>query len=53
MTRSRVVVPTRPAVVVAVDDACITLQTFDGIWRVPSIGACQRAGDVISLADIA
>lgn len=47
------VVPTRPAVVVAVDDACITLQTFEGIRRVPSTGACQRAGDVISLSDIA
>jgi hypothetical protein len=47
------VVPKRPAVVVALDDACITAQTFDGIRRVPSTGARRRAGDVISLSDIA
>jgi hypothetical protein len=47
------VVPARPAVVVAADDAGFTARTFDGILRVASTGARRRAGDVISLSDIA
>jgi hypothetical protein len=47
------VVSARPAVVVAADDAGFTAQTFDGILRAASTGTRRRAGDVISLCDIA
>jgi hypothetical protein len=46
------IVPARPAVVVAADDAGFTARTFDSILRVASTGTRKHAGDVISLSDI-
>jgi hypothetical protein len=47
------VVPPRPAVVVAANDVGFIAQTFDGIQEVPSTGAHLHIGDVISLSEIA
>jgi hypothetical protein len=48
------VVPARPAVVVAADDAGFAARTFDGIMLgIASTGTRKRAGDVISRSDIA